>query len=528
MKMLKRMFCAALVFLLLVSLLALPAGAIAPGSTRTEDLTRLYEMKCGHALDRVIAVMCSEDIAAYPFFGDAQVERIELRAKYMITFAEPYHITPDTPICEATVYLNTRDDASLDAFIARYETAQGVAELRKDEPFDLEAITYGICVTLRTVDAYDGTLLPVLDYTPETFGEAYVKSTYTRPYGQMPLSNEGKLMQEMLKGSAYEEAEKRGVPGSVILELKRPVPAEAAAFALELIDFEHSELFTEAQKAVFRAHISDISLFPYETETPEPLLRTHTFRVWTNGSTNLTTLSEISEAERIATDGKSAIWYVTPTDDSKETLFAVAAQLNAIKGVSDFRCLNGIALNHLREQDTFSGALMDACILLPGDANKDGKVNTGDARAALRHAVGIEPLSDAGYTAADTDGDGKIDTEDARTLLRAAVGLISPGDLRFTTRVNQFHLTLGPLRSYHDGGFLWSVTVTEGDAEMLRLIEYNPELWPPVPGSGPYTLYSVLAYKTGDYTLHIECKQPWSDGEDSVAEAYDIRITVRA
>ena len=67
-----------------------------------------------------------------------------------------------------------------------------------------------------------------------------------------------------------------------------------------------------------------------------------------------------------------------------------------------------------------------------------------------------ECLSGTDIRVADTDGDGKIDTEDARTLLRAAVGLISPGDLRFTTRVNQFHLTLGPLRSYHDGGFLWN------------------------------------------------------------------------
>ncbi len=58
-----------------------------------------------------------------------------------------------------------------------------------------------------------------------------------------------------------------------------------------------------------------------------------------------------------------------------------------------------------------------------GDANGDGVVTSGDARAALRHAVGLELLDEIGTKAADYNCDGVVNSTDARALLRLSVGL---------------------------------------------------------------------------------------------------------
>ena len=62
---------------------------------------------------------------------------------------------------------------------------------------------------------------------------------------------------------------------------------------------------------------------------------------------------------------------------------------------------------------------------LPGDVNGDGKVNSQDARLALRAAAKLETLDDASFAAADVNGDGKITSTDARTILRAAAKIES-------------------------------------------------------------------------------------------------------
>ena len=58
-----------------------------------------------------------------------------------------------------------------------------------------------------------------------------------------------------------------------------------------------------------------------------------------------------------------------------------------------------------------------------GDATGNGIVNSEDARAALRSAVGLEPLSGNNALAADFNKDGAITSVDARAILRFAVGL---------------------------------------------------------------------------------------------------------
>ncbi|MBR6780941.1 MAG: dockerin type I repeat-containing protein, partial [Clostridia bacterium] len=67
-------------------------------------------------------------------------------------------------------------------------------------------------------------------------------------------------------------------------------------------------------------------------------------------------------------------------------------------------------------------------IVVLGDINGDGRVLAGDARLALRSAVGLENLMDAYYAAADVDNIAQISVADARLILRASVHLEDPAD----------------------------------------------------------------------------------------------------
>ena len=66
---------------------------------------------------------------------------------------------------------------------------------------------------------------------------------------------------------------------------------------------------------------------------------------------------------------------------------------------------------------------MSASALMMGDIDKNGKVESADARTALRASVGLHQLTSEEFTLADMDNSGKIESADARSILRAAVGL---------------------------------------------------------------------------------------------------------
>ena len=67
--------------------------------------------------------------------------------------------------------------------------------------------------------------------------------------------------------------------------------------------------------------------------------------------------------------------------------------------------------------------------VLLGDVDNDGKRTAGDARLALRQAVGLETYAEISreFVACDVDKDKKVTAGDARLILRAAVGLDDPG-----------------------------------------------------------------------------------------------------
>ena len=56
-----------------------------------------------------------------------------------------------------------------------------------------------------------------------------------------------------------------------------------------------------------------------------------------------------------------------------------------------------------------------------GDVNGDGEVNSLDAIAVMRYAMGLQELDN--LAAADVNGDGKVDMADALLIMRAAMGL---------------------------------------------------------------------------------------------------------
>ena len=81
----------------------------------------------------------------------------------------------------------------------------------------------------------------------------------------------------------------------------------------------------------------------------------------------------------------------------------------------------------------FNGVGMDVPVMIKepigaenftlGDVNLDGKVNTTDARLALRGAAKLEALTPQQILAADVNKNGKADTSDTRKILRVAAKL---------------------------------------------------------------------------------------------------------
>ena len=61
-------------------------------------------------------------------------------------------------------------------------------------------------------------------------------------------------------------------------------------------------------------------------------------------------------------------------------------------------------------------------VVIKGDNNGDGKVNSADALRAQRHSIGTLTLSGASLTASDLNGDGKVNSADALLMQRFSIG----------------------------------------------------------------------------------------------------------
>ena len=62
--------------------------------------------------------------------------------------------------------------------------------------------------------------------------------------------------------------------------------------------------------------------------------------------------------------------------------------------------------------------------VVKGDLDINGKVNLSDAQLALKAALKVLILDEAGQKAADVDDDGKITLADAQNILKLALNII--------------------------------------------------------------------------------------------------------
>ncbi len=539
MSIVKRLFCALLCFALFVSAFVFPGSAVAPGNPYNEDLTHLYEMKYGHRLDLVMASMDTAEVEAYPFYGDPQVDRIEVQ----MTISDPGPEGPgenptDAKRYLALIWLNTTDEESLNAFIDKYMNAKGVFYMEKDGLGYIPETRFGIKVDLVLTDRETGKLLPEPALTPAFFGEAHVSAVYTADVRDRLLCmNEDfrAVAEDLLK--KYDDLLANGRACEAILEMEDADPAAAADFTLALIDFENSPYFTRTQKELFRKYVGNVELFAYDAFSgPEPLktlTETHVFKVWTARCDEENPFENISEAEaahKAVTNGKYAmIWYVYPKDNNRETLTALAEKLENVSCVRDFRCSNGVDMLGISAKDAEANYLWNGSVLVPGDVTHDRKVTMADARAALRIAIGLDHTASYGEmatVAADTDGDGKVTTTDARNLLRAAIGLDPAESLNFKIRTYS-PLLLGPLPSYHDGGYRWNAEIIQGDEKAVSVVQREVKTAPDIPGNGPDTFYAVQAEAPGVYRLRITASRPWEDASIPPVETYEYEIIVK-
>ena len=534
----RRLFCVLLCFALFVSAFVFPGSAVAPGNPYNENLTHLYEMKYGHRLDLVMASMDTAEVEAYPFYGDPQVDRIEVQMTISDPGPEgPGDDRPDAKHYLALIWLNTKDEDSLNSFIDKYMNADGVFYMEKDGLGYIPETRFAVKVELRLTDRETGALLPEPALTPAFFGEAYVSAVYTADFRDRLLCmNEDfrAVAEDLLK--KYDDLLANGRACEAILEMEDADPAAAADLALALIDFENSRYFTRTQKELFRQYIDNVELVAYDgCSEPEPLktlTETHVFRVWTARFDEENPFENISEAEaahKAVTNGEYAkIWYVYPKDNERETLEALAEKLRTVACVIEFNCYNGVDLIGVSGNDAEANYLFNGSILVPGDVTHDRKVTTADARAALRIAIGLDSTASYGEmatVAADTNGDGEVTTTDARNLLRAAIGLDPAESLNFKIRTYS-SLLLGPLPSYHDGGYRWNAEIIQGDEKAVSVVQREVMTAPSLPGSGPDTFYAVQAEAPGVYRLRITASRPWEDASIPPVETYEYEIIV--
>ena len=87
-----------------------------------------------------------------------------------------------------------------------------------------------------------------------------------------------------------------------------------------------------------------------------------------------------------------------------------------------------------------------------GDVNKDGEINTSDARLALRISVNLENADNLTLFLADVNGDKAVMTGDARQILRYAVKLSVADDCKIGAQVYQSAVDEGGLTAINEEG----------------------------------------------------------------------------
>ena len=143
---------------------------------------------------------------------------------------------------------------------------------------------------------------------------------------------------------------------------------------------------------------------------------------------------------------------------------------------------------------------LSAYAALQGDVNRDGIVQSDDARLCLRQVVGLESYAygSAQYDACDVTHNGIVTAEDARWILRAAVGLEEP-DYRFDIPMTVYSseggsITLTGMESVYEQGVGSALKLT------FRITDFSGET-----AYVGYDAVTVNGYNTGidDYGYRL-------------------------
>ncbi len=166
--------------------------------------------------------------------------------------------------------------------------------------------------------------------------------------------------------------------------------------------------------------------------TLEPTATQNGIRTYTCAVCGETKTEEIEKLPAVGFEGNAEQAVVDKNGDIVAVLNLTAAQLLEQAGESAVLVNNkGESLTDADKVGT--GAVLTLAdgtqykIVVLGDVDGDGAISAGDARAALRHSVGLDTLDGAYLQAADVEEKG-VTAGSARSILRASVGLDNPDE----------------------------------------------------------------------------------------------------
>ena len=498
-----------------------------PGDLEGRDepqASEIFHWQCmaaGRRLDRAILIGDTETLN-----GDLPIKHDERVLSYGTASSFGW----------LTLQLSTRTEAELNAFIDDYKDAPYLRSVSPDHLVYIDEDRFGVLLDLTchnqlAVEGMMG-LLPVkYEYSPADICEEKIKNVYVTKRTGPGLTEEERQTFEAIADEEYRETLRKGIPTQLVLELYDAEPHAAAAFILELTDFEHSALFTEEQKALLRNRISGLSLFSYDgisqDEPVKELAENKTLLVLTPAAQESEFEAKLAASgigglpvRKRCCDTLHTLYYLYAENASDDELRRIADTLTAI-GAKNFVCRNGVEMIDREAHDARCDWYFRECVSRPGDIDGDGAIASADARLALRAAVGLDELTRTKRAAADVNGDGEVTAADAREILRTAVGLTDPQTLLLTLKVNETAI-LGPFFD-SDGGFVWQLTAEEGTQALIteNQWEFPGRIAPPGEISGK--TFSFSAAEPGVYRLTASLRQPWYENE---TESYTLLIHV--
>ena len=258
-----------------------------------------------------------------------------------------------------------------------------------------------------------------------------------RSVGKVELGNEGSYMpKNSAPGDIIEDysyilsGESRGTIGYTLLDAEsayRVAQEEAVEMALS-INYENcmltgssaagqSVVFDKKGYVTIEGESADYSIsMTFNEDYP-----TDWFAVQVSGSgANIATMEKVKNGYVLKSDHlKDVRVSANNREDEASTQFSTDYDSVLIYEIDK----NTIGIRVDKDGDGEYETELETSPATPGDVNGDGKVNSQDARMALRTAARLETLDDRAFAAADTDGNGKVTSADARKILRVAAKL---------------------------------------------------------------------------------------------------------